>query len=109
MNLEQNLLILKVYYDARERGEGSYRFDLEVNFWNSIKMEQKKQSFDVELLNEEGYEKSNALTGGAVSSGGSSLNTGLWVVIVVLFSIIAGYVGYRYKNKDKYDGEGMFR
>lgn len=100
---------IKDYYDARERGEGSYRFDLEVNFWNSIKMEQKKQSFDVEMLTEGGYEESNALTGGAVSNSGSSLNTGLWVVIVILFSIIAGYIGYRYKNKDRYDGEGMFK
>ncbi|MDP3989804.1 MAG: hypothetical protein Q8Q01_01210 [archaeon] len=97
------------YYDARERDEGSYRFDMEVNFWNSIKMEQKKQSFDVEMLTEDGYKKSDALTGGAVSNGELGSNTSLWVIIVMLFSIIAGYVGYRYKNKDKYRGDGIFK
>lgn len=94
------------YFDARDKSEGKYVFEMVVNFWNNYRMDQK--SYEIELLTEEGFEGISggninaALVGNTAGEGGGTF----WIIIGILLGVIGilgTYVGYRYKNKDNYD------
>lgn len=101
------------YLDGRERGKGAYAFDLDVSFWNKVRMETK--TFQSEFLEEEDADFLITPTvGAAVETGrvarkgeGFSLST---VLLVTLLSLLAGgagfYVLYRYRHRDEYEGGG---
>ncbi|SRR3989344_284980 len=96
------------YLDAKDKGPGTYTFEMAVNFWNLVRMDQKKFTIQSELVSENDADNlGQALTGNAVASTDSS-GTGamVWVLMVIIGLLLAGigvYVGYRYKHKDEYD------
>lgn len=57
------------YMDAEKKGPGEYTFEMIVNYWNIVRMEQSKFKFESELVSEKEF---NKLTGGFVNSLGSS-------------------------------------
>ncbi len=88
------------YYDARDKGEGEYSFEMVVNFLNLYQSAQKK--FTVELMSEEEF--NNALTGAVTASPLSSSSTFFWVLLIILVGLIGGYIGYRYAHRHNYEG-----
>ncbi|MBI2665847.1 hypothetical protein HYX12_04465 [Candidatus Woesearchaeota archaeon] len=91
------------YYDARERNPGKYTFDMVINFWNLVKMEQHIQEFQVEML-AEGVTIN--LAGKAATEGDSASSDIWWLMIVgIIFLIISIYIGWRYLHRRDYDNE----
>jgi hypothetical protein len=91
------------YFDARSREEGKYLFEMIVNYWDVNRME--KKPFQVEILPEEDYKES--LTSAAVSSSSASSFTSStlpWLIALLLFGLICGYVGWRYAHREQYEG-----
>ena len=99
------------YFDARDKGEGTYLFEMVVYFWNTYKMD--STTFQIELINEGDAQKirdqQNMATGNAINSDvlnkqekGSS--KAWWIVLIVLLvGIIAAYVGWRYVHREEYE------
>lgn len=99
------------YLDAKDKGPGEYTFDMTVNFWSLVRMDQKKYTFKTDLVTEEDAKKLNlappALTGAAVGAGSGSFSTIIpWLLIGILLCIIGFYVAWRYINRDKYEDSG---
>ncbi len=97
------------YFDARGHDVGTYELELQVNFWNNYNMD--KKIFEVELLPEEEFveiskNNKNALAGRATGDGGSSDIPWLWILGSSLMGAAIGYVLYRYKHRDEYEGGG---
>ena len=75
---------IKDYLD--EKSPGEYSFEMAVNFWNNYKMD--KETFEVEFITEDEYQKLPSPTGAATSSlGGVSL-----MVIIILASLTTGVI-----------------
>lgn len=97
------------YYDARERNPGAYTFNLVVNFWNLVRMDQKEFVVQAELLDE----KTPIPTGQAANQGGqgssssssssSSSLTAFFVLAGLLVAGAGGYVGWRYVHREEYE------
>ncbi len=94
---------LQDYFDARNKKEGVYSFDMAVNFWNNYRME--KKTFQSELLPQDKFDKM-PLAGQASSSnvGQSSIGIGIWIAAAFIFLIFCGgYVFYRYTRRQEYE------
>lgn len=100
------------YLDATDKGPGKYTFDLLVNFWNLVRNDQKKFTFESEFVSEEGaqdiHEKSSSLSGKAISTpeqdSGRSLSTILlWVLLGILVGSAGFYVLWRYLHREEYE------
>ncbi len=88
------------YYDARDKGPGAYTFHLIVNFWNLVRMDQTKFTFEAELLEED-----KAIAAGeAAGFGGSIVNAVLLTLLVVIILVIGGFVGWMYIRR-KQEGQ----
>ncbi len=116
------------YLDARDKEPGSYTFNLVVNFWNNLRMEQKTFPFETEFLSQEELVRRGSAAGSAASSSGKGaagqatgggesgkgLNFGGKNVpsnfFLGAFFIIAGgglfYLFWRYTHRDRRDCEG---
>ena len=94
------------YLDAKDKGPGKYTFEMTVHFWNLVRMDEKKFTFNTDLVTEEDAQKLNlappALTGAAVGIGGFS-GAAPWVLIGILLGIIGFYAAWRYVNRNKYE------
>ncbi len=93
---------LKNYFDARNKEEGTYTFDLVVNFWNNYRME--KKTYPRELLSQTEFENRQKLSGFATGI----LSEGSWqTAVLILFGLIlvlsSIYVVYRYKHQEEYE------
>jgi hypothetical protein len=104
---------LNDYFNAEDQGPGKYQFDLVVNFWNAVRMDQKSFQFESELLAEDDADKLKTpppLVGQAAATGKGSSPVLPWVIVGILLGIIGCYVGYRYAHRDRYEGgnQGAF-
>ena len=97
------------YFDAEKKQKGKYQFEMQVNYWNTYSMETK--TFDTEIVSENEFEKLDLappepLTGRAVGQKSGSSITGIlfWILLGMVIMGIAGFVLYRYKNRNKYEG-----
>ena len=106
------------YFDARDKGPGTYTFDMMVNFWKVVSDAQKTFHFESELLAEGKVPSPAALAGAAGSSldrnkdrgeqtGKSSLFPMLWWLLAVaalaVFLGLGGYVLWRYRHRKEYE------
>lgn len=96
------------YLDAKDKGPGEYTFEMTVHFWSLVRMDEKKFTFQTDLVTEEDAKKLNlispALTGAATGSAeGSFSNTAAWVLVGILLGIMGFYVVWRYVNREKYE------
>lgn len=96
------------YLDAKDKGPGKYKFEMTVNFWNLVRMDQKEFTFYTDLLTEEDAKKLNlaapALTGAATSYASEGFSgIAPWLLIGILLGIIGFYVAWRYVNRNKYE------
>ena len=101
------------YYDARQRSPGKYTFDLIVNFWNMVKMDQQTYQFETEFLNEKEFEEIKSRPQEAspqeVSSEGSDSSSAVWLWVALSLVLLAGgaFAAYRYLHRSEYEqGEG---
>ncbi|MBI2668583.1 hypothetical protein HYX14_01945 [Candidatus Woesearchaeota archaeon] len=72
------------YYNAEGREKGKYHFDMVVNFWNNVRMEQKR--FPVEMVSEEEIENIDLrknLAGKAAGQSSSGTSPWLWISIAI--------------------------
>lgn len=98
------------YLDARDKGPGTYTFDLMVNFWNTLRMDQQQFQFESELVSEE---EANSIdrtppvlgqAGRTAGSGGSAASgIWLWIIVGVLIGGLGVLVVYRYIHKNEYE------
>ena len=106
---------IKDYFDANNKETGKYTFDLVVNFWNSIKMESRTQTFESEFLTEEEFSdletsSATALSGRAVESSSNSsaesfpFKTGFWLLLGILIGALGFFILWRYSHRDRYEG-----
>ena len=98
------------YLDAKDKEPGKYTFEMVVNFWNTVRMDQKTFKYESEFVSEKEAEdivRTPPLVGQAVAvSGAASTSTStilLWVIIGILLGGIGFYVVYRYFHKEEYD------
>src|SRR3989344_5873282 len=95
------------YLDAKDKGPGRYTFEMTVHFWNLVRMDEKKFTFNTDLVTEEDAQKFNlappALTGAAVGMGGTFSIIAPWLLIGILLGIIGLYAAWRYMNRGKYE------
>lgn len=100
------------YLDATDKGPGKYTFDMAVNFWNLVRDDQKKFTFESEFVSEEEAqdidEKSSSLAGKAISApeqdSEMSLSTILlWVLLGILLGSAGFYVLWRYLHREEYE------
>ncbi len=96
------------YLDAKDKGPGEYTFEMTVHFWSLVSMDEKKFTFQTDLVTEEDAQKLNlaapSLTGAAVGYSGEAFSTiAPWILIGILLGIIGFYVAWRYVNRDKYE------
>ena len=93
------------YLDAKDKGPGKYTFEMTVHFWNLVRMDEKKFTFNTDLVTEEDAGKLNlappALTGAAVGMGGTFSIIAPWLLIGILLGIISFYAAWRYLNRKK--------
>lgn len=97
------------YLDAKDKGPGRYTFEMTVHFWSLVQMDEKRFTFQTDLVTEEDAQKLNlappAFTGAATGYGGGAFSTiAPWLLIGILLGIIGFYVTWRYLNRNKYDG-----
>lgn len=97
------------YLDAKEKGEGTYTFDMVVNFWNTVQMTQRTFQFQSEFVSEEEAETlvvSSPATGKATATGGSGLtaSTILWMLAGIIAGGVGAYLVWRYKHRKEYEG-----
>lgn len=108
---------LNDYFDARDQGPGKYTFEMLVNFWNLVKMEQKPFSFASELIAEGEPIPAAAVTGKAVqehpeepAAGPAGRSSALWLALWILLGVLLGatlfYVFWRYRHRQEYE-EGI--
>ena len=94
------------YLDAKDKGPGKYTFEMTAHFWALVRMDEKKFTFETDLVTEEDAAKLNlappALTGAAVGFGGFS-GAAPWLLAGILLGIIGFYVAWRYVNREKYE------
>ncbi len=110
---------LKDFFDAKNIDHGEYTAELQVNFWNTFKM--KSKTYPIKILTAEEIvhisqddtqkESRNIFTGRAIQNGEDdnstptfSLEWAIIVILVIIIVLLSGFILYRYKNKDKYDG-----
>jgi len=95
------------YLDAKDKGPGKYTFEMTVHFWSLVRMDEKKFTFNTDLVTEEDAKKLNLappiLTGAATAYAGAFSTIAPWVLIGILLGLIGFYVGWRYVNRDKYE------
>jgi len=89
------------YLDAKDKGPGLYTFEMTVNYWNLVRMDQRTFTFESNLVTEEDAKKLNlappALTGAATGYASGSFGAiAPWVLIGILLGIIGFYLGWRY-------------
>src|SRR3989344_5557093 len=96
------------YYDARDVNTGKYTFDLVINFWNLVRMDQALYTFETEFLEEESIDNVPALAGRAAGDAEeqSSLPW-LWIVgggMVLIMILAILFIVWRYLHRDEYEG-----
>ena len=96
------------YLNAKDKGPGKYRFDMTVHFWSLVQMDEKKFTFQTDLVTEEDAQKLNlaapALVGAATAYGAGTFSTiAPWLLIGILLGIIGFYVAWRYLNRNRYE------
>lgn len=95
------------YLDAKDKGPGKYTFEMTVHFWALVRMDEKKFTFQTDLVTEEDARQLNlappALTGAAVGIGGAFSSIAPWLLIGILLGIIGFYIAWRYVNRSKYE------
>lgn len=97
------------YLDATDKGPGKYTFNMVVNFWNVVRDEQKKFTFESEFVSEteaKDIEEKSALVGSAVqnSSSGTSFSAIVWWVLTgILLGGLGFYVLWRYSHRKDYE------
>lgn len=101
------------YLDAKDKGPGEYTFEMTVHFWSLVRMDEKKFTFQTDLVTEEDAKKLNlaspTLTGAAVSLGSGFSTIAPWLLVGILLGVIGFYVAWRYLNRNRYeDGDKPF-
>ena len=95
------------YLDAKDKGPGRYTFEMTVHFWSLVRMDEKKFTFNTDLVTEEDAKRLNlappALTGAAIGVLGTFSTIAGWLLVGILLGIIGFYVAWRYINRDKYE------
>ncbi|HLD39544.1 MAG TPA: CARDB domain-containing protein, partial [Candidatus Nanoarchaeia archaeon] len=95
------------YLDAKDKGPGRYTFEMTVHFWSLVRMDEKKFTFNTDLVTEEDAKRLNlappALTGAAIGVLGTFSTIAGWLLVGILLGIIGFYVAWRYVNRDKYE------
>ncbi|MBS3123721.1 hypothetical protein J4437_03720 [Candidatus Woesearchaeota archaeon] len=93
------------YYDARGKDPGTYTFNMVVNFWNLVRMEQNEFKFQTEFL-EDGEALPSKIPELAEPKINES-NLGLWLVSLfgLLLLVCGSYVAWRYIHRDEYENE----
>ncbi len=96
------------YLDAKDKGPGKYTFDMTVSFWNLVRMDERKFTFESEFVTEADARALNigapALVGAAVGASSAGFSTILpWLLAGILLGIIGLYTAWRYLNKEKYE------
>ena len=96
------------YLDAKDKGPGKYTFEMTVHFWSLVQMDEKKFTFQTDLVTEEDAQKLNlaapAFTGAATGYGEGAFSTiAPWLLIGILLGIIGFYVAWRFMNRKKYE------
>lgn len=96
------------YYDARDVNTGKYTFDLVINFWNLVRMDQALYTFETEFLEEESIDNVPALAGRAAGDAEeqSSLPW-LWIVgggMVLIMILAILFIVWRYLHREEYEG-----
>ncbi len=98
------------YFDTKGMEEGTYSFDMVVNFWNTYRMESKR--FSAEIMAEEEIEspplpEENSLVGKAVGTKNDTIEIPLpllWIILGIILGVFSMYVIYRYLHRHEYDG-----
>lgn len=99
---------LQNYFDARNKNEGTYNFDMTVNFWDNYRM--TKKTFQSELLSETEFEKVNSKDANSPSSAISITSSltgkvvGIVLTLFLLIGIMISYLFYRSK-REKEEGK----
>ena len=99
------------YMDATDKGLGKYTFDMAVNFWNLVRDDQKKFSFESELLaDKETWQEAVALAEKesqqplSPSSARTFSAILLWLLVGMLLGSAGFYVLWRYVHRNEYEG-----
>ncbi len=97
------------YLNAEEKGEGTYTFDMVVNFWNTVQMTQRNFQFESEFVSEEeaeDLEVSSPATGKASATGGNGSTSRilLWVLMGIIVGGLGFYLVWRYTHREDYEG-----
>lgn len=100
------------YLDATDKGPGKYTFEMMVNFWNLVRDDQKKFTFESEFVSEEEAQdikaKSSSLAGKAVQapqadSGKSFSAVWWWLLAGMMLGCVGFYVWWRYLHREEYE------
>ena len=103
------------YFNGEDKDQGKYTFEMVVTFWNLIRNDEKKFSFESEFLPKQVAEEvkegkksleSIPLTGAATTEKqeSSGLTTFLWVLAGMFLGAAGFYVLWRYKHRKEYEG-----
>jgi len=100
------------YLDATDKGPGKYTFDMAVNFWNLVRDDQKKFTFESELVSEKEaqdiQERGGSLAGKAAQDSGSDSGKSfsmilLWLLAGIVLGSAGFYVLWRYLHRNEYE------
>ncbi len=105
------------YFNAKDKGPGTYTFDMVVNFWNLVRDEQKKFTFESELVDDEdalqeavslagkaSRQQMGASSETAASSRASFSTILLWVIVGVIGGALGFFLAWRYVHRKEYEG-----
>jgi hypothetical protein len=100
---------IQEYYDARGKNQGSYSFEMIVNFWNLYRMETK--TFNTEFIAEEEYTELEVAPSNIAGKATGKLSTDtsnyaimFWILMGILLGAGGFFVFWRYIHRDQYDG-----
>ncbi len=105
------------YFNAKDKGPGTYTFEMAVNFWNLVRDEQKKFTFESELVDDEGAlqdavalagkasrQQAGASAETAASSGASFSAILVWLLAGIAAGAAGFFVAWRYFHRREYEG-----